>query len=194
MINLFFIGWLVQLQKKINFNCKEFHTEKLNAYRKCWQSQRGWLLTWPLELMPWKGEMATQGSLCLQEAWCSLWAGTTRPLHCNAAETCLPVLTCKTQARGTPSALPLDISSWLAARRQLMTVPTAPAPLLFLDIFESLTLKFIASFDFHSWWIVSFCILWVHQWQYFIYGNHVEGLLTGIINHIQSSICSAAWD
>lgn len=68
MINLFFIGWLVQLQKKINFNCKEFHTEKLDAYRKCWQSQRGWLLTWPLELMPRKGEMATQGSLCLQEA------------------------------------------------------------------------------------------------------------------------------
>lgn len=66
-----------------------------------------------------------------------------------------------------------------------MTVPTAPTPLLFLDIFKNLTLQFIASFDFHSWWIVSFCILWVHQWQYFIYGNHVEGLLTGIVNHIQ---------
>ena len=75
-----------------------------------------------------------------------------------------------------------------------MTVPTAPTPLLFLDIFKNLTLQFIASFDFHSWWIVSFCILWVHQWQYFIYGNHAEGLLTGIVNHIQSSICSGTWD
>lgn len=71
-----------------------------------------------------------------------------------------------------------------------MTVPTAPTPLLFLDIFKNLTLQFIASFDFHSW------VVFPSVYCEFISGNILsmgimwEGLLTGIVNHIQSSICS----
>ena len=33
---------------------------------------------------------------------------------------------------------------------------------LSLDIFKSLTLQLIASFDFHSRWVVSFCALWLY--------------------------------